>query len=118
MTAADPGDLFVITQPRDLAPAGRILRSVLALFDRINPMLAVSQPAELEMDVADRVGQVAAILADRDTRVDQVNADRMAKWAARYRDHSLDVPLQLPAWDRKFPAADKGEPTISIIRVA
>lgn len=114
----DPFDLFVITKPRDLAPAGRFLRSVLSLADRINPLLAVSQPTELEMDAADRVARVAGILKERKTRADQVAAARFASWASRYRAHSFDVPLQLPAWDRKFPAADKAEPSIHIVRAS
>jgi len=100
-------DQPAITEPRDLAAPGRILRSVVSLTDRINPFLAASQPRELEMDAADRAGQVAAYLADRDAKIEIVNADRLLRWAARYRPHVCEVPLQLRAWDPKFPAPDR-----------
>lgn len=109
-------DLPVITEPRDLAPAGRLFRSVFSFADRINPFLAASQPADLEFDAAGRAGQVAALCAARDAIADEVNARRLQEWAARYRPHVFAIPMQLPAWDSKFPASERGMRSIRMVR--
>lgn len=97
-----------IHPPRDLALAGRILRSVLSCVDRFNPVMAVSQPAELG-EAVDRVGQVAALCAARDALADKTNARRLQEWAARYRAHAFDVPSELPQWAPTCPAPPAGD---------
>ena len=106
-----------IHPPRDLVTAGQILQSVFALADYVNPFLLVSQPKELEMDAVDRESQVAGFLEERKTRAEKVNADRLARWAGRYRVHSFGVPLELPAWDHHFPAAESGE-ALALLRAS
>jgi len=95
--------------PRDLALPGRILRSVLSALDRINPILSVSQPKELELDAIGRMGQARGLIEMRDAAETPMNAQRLAEWSARYRPHTFHVPLQLPQWDRNAPAPPAGD---------
>lgn len=71
-----------ITTPRDLALPGRVLSSVLALFDGLNPF-PVSQPVELDFADDDRKGQAAAFLKWREVVWASQNAARRAQWRAR-----------------------------------
>jgi len=104
----------VVREPRDLALAGRFLRSVLSGIDRINPMPVVSQP--LELDAIGRMGQARGLQEMRDARADTMNRERLIEWAGRYRPHTFEIPFpdltpaplrsdftlaQLKAWQAK-----------------
>lgn len=108
MTDDENGFRPVVVQPRDLALAGRFLRSVLSGIDCINPFLAVSQPMELELDAIGRLGQARGLRAAREAIADAMNRDRLIEWAGRYRPHSFEIPmpdLTSPPRRRLFGAA-------------